>query len=121
MKKVIMLLLVMSVTAPVFADSFFKPEWKEFAPSGYSNISTEKRYWLAEKQYWSFRKANFEKHMAACNGVSRNLQEACYNKVISTEMRANDTRNSFTTLSIQAQSVFASYAPKYHHVDVNHF
>lgn len=72
MKKLLLILVL--CTAPALA--YFEPEWSEFCPYGYRNISTSKDYKIPIKKYWQQRRINFEKNKSYCKTVSD--VDACY-------------------------------------------
>ena len=92
MKKILLLIVFVTFVLPVFAENFFEPEWSEFAPSQYKEISVSKQYFSPNKRYWAERRKNFEKRLLKCNSYSNDRQTECYNELRNLEMNASMLR-----------------------------
>lgn len=89
MKKIIITLIAVLLASPSYAKNFFKVEWSEFCPGIYSNISTTKRYFIAEKKYWSRRRKVFESRIEICNSYSGDLKDDCMEDLRKLEMQTS--------------------------------
>ena len=80
MKRLLIIGLIFMNTMPVFAESYFAPQWNEFCPNQYANLDPEKDYILAEKKYWQKRKKDFDRKIKRCNSIINEYEkEKCYN------------------------------------------
>lgn len=95
-KKCIMFLML-CVTLPAFA--YFEPDWSEFCPPKYVNLSTSKNYFWAEKKYWLNRRLNFEKNKNYCE--TQKNKENCFAELRQSELNKN--KIYFSQLQIDQQ------------------
>lgn len=116
MKKTLVLLSLITFAAPVFAEAFFAPEWREFSPASYVNLDTEKNYKQESKKYWADRKRTFEKRAEHCNQLPAKSHEACYAEVRKLEYKANETCAKFVQQSLQQQSILQQSMIKSHYI-----
>ncbi len=79
------LLLALFLTLPTF--TYFEPDWSEFCPPQYVNLSTSKKYFWAEKKYWLNRKVNFEKNKGYCE-IQKD-KEDCFAELRQSELNKN--------------------------------
>ena len=78
-KKLSILTLTIALSCTIArAHTFFEPQWNEFCPNQYANISLEKNYKLAEKKYWQQRKKDFNSKINQCRRYSGDKLSACY-------------------------------------------
>lgn len=91
MKKFLILLIISIYITPALAEVFFTPEWSEFCPKKYANISTTRWHYTSSGRYWAERRKTFEQRLAKCNSLSAESQEACYKSL--RELENNATQN----------------------------
>ncbi len=91
-KKIITALFILSIFTPVFAQSFFEPEWKEFCPARYSNIKTDKFYLSSEGRYWSDRRKMFEERIDRCQKLNDD-KNTCFEELRTLEYKATQLHN----------------------------
>lgn len=91
MKKFLIFVLFILAIKPVSAEVFFTPEWSEFCPKKYANVSTTRWHYTSSGRYWSERRKVFEQRLAKCNSLSGEAQEACYKSL--RELENNATQN----------------------------
>lgn len=91
MKRLLTATLILLISAPVFANAFFEPQWNEFCPNQYANLDPEKDYILAEKKYWQQRKKDFDKKVSHCNRLVPEMRAACFNDLRQIESNASIT------------------------------
>lgn len=91
MKRLLTATLILLISAPVFANAFFEPQWNEFCPNQYANLDPEKDYILAEKKYWQQRKKDFDKKVSRCNSLVPEMRAACFNDLRQIESNASIT------------------------------
>jgi len=91
MKKIIIIFLFSTLSAPVFAAAFFEPQWNEFCPNQYINLDPEKEYILAEKKYWQQRKKDFDTKVKHCKTMIPEMRSACFNDLRQIEGNASVT------------------------------
>lgn len=108
--KIILVFLLLFIITPVFAEVFFVPEWSEFCPKKFQNISITRWHYTASGRYWSERKKKFEQRLEKCNSLSENLREACYKNLRDLENQAtvnyNDNKTSSTLRYMMINSIF---------------
>ena len=123
MKKIIIALILISLSAPMFADDLI-PQWSEFCPDKYLNVQWEKNTWekwkifpsfipligiiylpyalyrdhqgkeINKKDYWYDRKLAFQKEVNSCGMLENNDNRInCYIKVRDMEQHKNDINN----------------------------
>lgn len=103
MKKIILLLMV-TMAIPAYASyNPDRPEWKDFCPYGYEDITTYStessipgtdRHWkIKEQNYWVDRRHDFEHELSVCDEIADNQrnQNACYKKLTERQNRLNQT------------------------------
>jgi hypothetical protein len=83
--------LILLISAPVSAEVFFEPQWNEFCPNQYINISTTKDYFMTEKVYWSGRRKEFESRLNKCKKLVPERKEACFANLREIEKNATET------------------------------
>lgn len=97
MKKIILILLITCFGIPAFAEVFFEPEWSEFAPSRYANVSTSRWHYTSSGRYWSKRKQQFDRRLQKCNSLPESSREACYGMLRDIESTETANYNSGKT------------------------
>lgn len=110
MKKIILFFLALLIVLPCFAEVYFEPEWKEFCPSRYANISTNRWHCTSSGRYWAERKSVFEERLAKCNSLEGEEKSACYKSLRELEANAsnmyNNERNRRALKNIMINSMF---------------
>lgn len=102
MKKILILALAIYISCTFAkANTFFEPQWKEFCPSQYINISLEKNYKLAEKKYWQQRKKDFNIKINQCRRYSDDKRSACHASI--REIESNATALHIEEIKIKQQ------------------
>lgn len=91
MKKILALFIFLFFIAPSFAEVFFAPEWSEFCPKKYANVSTTRWHYTSSGRYWSERRKVFEQRLEKCNSFTGADREACYKSL--RELENNATQN----------------------------
>ena len=91
MKKILVLFVFLFFITPAFADVFFAPEWSEFCPKKYANVSTTRWHYTSSGRYWSERRKVFEQRLEKCNSFTNEAREACYKSL--RELENNATQN----------------------------
>jgi hypothetical protein len=91
MKRLLTTTLILFISTPCFAEVFFEPQWNEFCPNQYINISTTKEYFMTEKVYWSGRRKNFEQRLNKCKRLISEQKEACFANLREIENNATQT------------------------------
>lgn len=99
MKRLLTATLILFISAPAFAEVFFEPQWNEFCPNQYINISTTKEYIMTEKVYWSGRRKNFESRLNKCKSLVPERKEACFANL--REMEKNATQTHMDELNVK--------------------
>lgn len=97
MIKKCILFVMLFATLPAFA--YFEPDWSEFCPPKYANLSTSKKYFWAEKKYWLNRRLNFEKNKSYCE--TQKNKENCFAELRQSELNKNQIY--FSQLQIDQQ------------------
>lgn len=92
MKKYITLFFIFVLSGVALAE-IIPPEWEDFAPPMYADISIEHQYKLPTHQYWRDRRAKFEASILSCQEKyqDENL-ERCYEQLESLEISKNEMR-----------------------------
>lgn len=96
MKRFILILLLF-LTLSTYAETFFEPEWSEFCPKKYSNVSADRWHYTSSGRYWSERRKNFEKRLEKCNTLTPEYREACYKNLREIENNATKIYSSERT------------------------
>lgn len=99
MKKLLLIFLSILFIMPVFAEVFFAPEWGEFCPKKFENVSTTRWHYTASGRYWSERKKKFEQRLERCNNLPESSREACYKNLRDLENQATANYNGNKTSS----------------------
>ena len=81
MKKVILLFLLLFTAIPSFGDVFFEPEWEDFCPKRYSDISMTRWHYTKSGRYWSDRRKGFESRLEKCKSLPVESQKACFDEL----------------------------------------
>lgn len=95
MKKLLTALLLLSIIAPVSAETFFEISWEDIAPAKYANIDLEKRYWSGDAKYWVGRKKTFDRNLAVCQSFAGSKRAACFEELSNDEYGKNNAHNEF--------------------------
>ena len=69
MKRFIIFLVFLFVPTSVFAQTFFEPEWSEFCPKRFADVSTTRWHYTDSGRYWSERRKKFEKRLEKCKNL----------------------------------------------------
>lgn len=100
MKKYVFLLLVILISNSVFAEEFngmIEPEWKDFAPHAYIDVTEPKGIGKLNEtaSYWYKRKTDFENSIQKCRDYEENdLRFSCYQDVKVKQYQKNSDYNA---------------------------
>ena len=92
MKKLCILIMIL-ISCPVYADSFFEPDWSEFCPNKYIDINENGDYISSTAKYWAERKKLFKQRVAKCRNLDYEQQKWCYSELSTLESNATRTHN----------------------------
>ncbi len=109
MKKTLTTLLLLASTTTVFSETFFAPEWNDFAPSNFKNINPEGFHWTASGRYWAERKTKFDNRINQCNSLDGNAKTACYKELRDIEVNANKMYYKRSTSNALNNLIFSSF------------
>ena len=99
MKKILLICLLL-VPLVAFAEEDFGvnvPEWSDFAPKAFINITEPKGLQKLNitAKYWYQRRVEFENSLSDCKSLEANDERfACYEKLKISEFKLNDDYNA---------------------------
>ena len=102
MKKILLFLMLLTPLC-VLADSiksldgFYEPEWKDFVPPAYVDVSAPKGLgkFNDTAAYWYKRRIEFETEIEKCRNTEGNdLMVACYQKLKARQYQKNSDYNA---------------------------
>ena len=92
MNKILLILIMLIFASPVFAE-IEAPEWEDFAPKMYEDISVEHDYRLPTHKYWRDRRIKFNESIKTCQAKYQGIElENCYKQIESLEESKNQMR-----------------------------